>query len=168
MFYALPGSGTSTLPSAASASPLALVSQHSHFLPDWDLCVGVCSSLWQHRAAKKFCPVVLLGDALGIYQEAATKKWVQNGLKRLKISDSQISASSTLKCSNICKSYWLSKSGDHWNVPGVNEKFSLLCNSWSVWSWRPRMKASRIHQKKTSVLFLKVFMKSWPCNSVKS
>lgn len=55
-------------------APSALVSWHPHILPGWDLCsVGVCSSLWQHRAVKMFCSVVLLCDVLGTCQEAPTK-----------------------------------------------------------------------------------------------
>lgn len=30
------------------------------------------------------------------------------------------------------------------------------------------MKALRVHEKKTSALLLKILMKHWPCNSVKS
>lgn len=62
---------------------------------------------------KMFCSTVLLCDVLGMYQEIPTNNQVQNRLKSLKISYSQISASSTLKCFNMCKSHWLSKLGDH-------------------------------------------------------
>lgn len=30
------------------------------------------------------------------------------------------------------------------------------------------MKALRVHKKKTSALLLKILLKPWPCNSVKS
>ena len=127
MFYALPGSRTSTLPSAASTSPFALVFQYSHILPGWDLCIaGVCPSLWQHRAAKRFCSMVLLCSVMGMWQEAATKNQLQSGLKRLKIFYSQISASSTLKCFNMCKSRWLFQLGDHWNGSWYELKFFSL------------------------------------------
>lgn len=69
-----------------------------------------------HRAAKKFCSMVLLCDVQGNSYQESGPKWVK------KISNflSQISASSTLKCSNMCKSHWLCRLGDHLNGSYMN------------------------------------------------
>ena len=47
MFYAISGSRTSTLSSAAPTSAFPLASWHPHILPGWHLCIAsVCSSEW--------------------------------------------------------------------------------------------------------------------------
>lgn len=127
MFYAISGSRTSTLSSAAPTSAFPLASWHPHILPGWHLCIAsVCSSLWPHRAAKRFCAMVLLCGVLRMCQETATKNQFHSGWKRLKISYSQISASSTLKCFNMCKRHWLSQLGYHGNGSRYELKFSSL------------------------------------------
>lgn len=68
------------LSSAAPTSAFPLASWHPHILPGWHLCIAsVCSSLWPHRAAKRFCAMVLLCGVLRMCQETATKNQFHSG-----------------------------------------------------------------------------------------